>query len=138
MANFSPFPAYILGAGCFSRGLMAIYSPRKEYAHVGLPLEAAESPMTIQPDGFNTGIASPLMYFKGLREISYGLTLAALQQQGNEAALTTFAAVLCVVRFGDGLVVWLKGGDNLRYRAWGHWITGAGLLWWVARRLKDS
>ncbi|OTA60766.1 hypothetical protein K449DRAFT_435169 [Hypoxylon sp. EC38] len=128
--------AYIFGTACFSRGVMGVVSPRKEYSNIGLPLESyatATSP-TAHHDDPGSGFASPLMYFKGIREISYGLTLIALQRQANEVGLTTFAAILSLVRFGDGLVVWFHGGDELRYKAWGHWITGAGFLVWVVRR----
>jgi hypothetical protein len=116
--------ANIIGTACFSRGIIAMLSPREEYSHMGLPLSPADSP-------------SPLMYFKGLREASYGLTLVALQNQSSELALTTFAAVLAIVRLGDGVVVWFKGGDELRYKAWGHWITGAGMAWWAVWRARN-
>ncbi|XXG99452.1 hypothetical protein Hte_005791 [Hypoxylon texense] len=127
MATFSPAPAYALGTACLGRGLMALLSPREEYGHVGLPLEspvAASSSSTADPSASGSGFASPLMYFKGIREISYGLALVALQRRGSEDALTTFAAVLSLVRLGDGLVVWLYGGDKLRWKALGHWVTG--------------
>ncbi|KAH7139671.1 hypothetical protein B0J13DRAFT_66556 [Dactylonectria estremocensis] len=135
MTTFSPIPAYILGTACASRGVMALLSPREEYHHMGLPLEshAAASPSSTIG---NSGSASPLMYFKGIREISYGLMMVALQRQRNEAALTTVAAVLAVVRFGDGLVVWLYGGEKLRYKAWGHWITSVGFLGWITWRWR--
>ncbi|KAI1413631.1 hypothetical protein F5Y13DRAFT_27174 [Hypoxylon sp. FL1857] len=127
--------AYILGAACFGRGVMGVVSPRKEYHNVGLPLESyTPATPTAHHDGPSGGFASPLIYFKGIREMSYGVTLIALQQQANERALMTFAAVLSLVRFGDGLVVWFNGGPELRYKAWGHWITGAGFLAWVIRR----
>ncbi|KAI0161892.1 hypothetical protein GGR52DRAFT_561459 [Hypoxylon sp. FL1284] len=130
----SPVTAYILGTACLGRGIMALLSPRNEYGNVGLPLEPQEP--TNEPESSSGGLASPLMYFKGIREISYGLALVALQEQGNESALTTFAAVLSLVRIGDGLVVWLCGGDELRWMALGHWITGAGFIGWVTRRLN--
>lgn len=117
---------------------MGIFSPREEYGHVGLPLEsttAVVSPsVAAQQSGSLDGYASPLIYFKAIREMSYGATLMALQWHGNEAAVTIFAAILSVVRLGDGLVVWLYGGDKLRYRAAGHWITGVGFVGWVAWR----
>ncbi|KPM40538.1 hypothetical protein AK830_g6027 [Neonectria ditissima] len=105
MTTFSSIPSYVLGSACFGRGVMAILSPRKEYGHVGLQLEhsAAITPKSTRPDPTNSGLVSPLMYFKGIREISYGLALMALQWQGNEEAVTTFAAVLSLVRIGDGL-----------------------------------
>ncbi|CAH0044957.1 unnamed protein product [Clonostachys solani] len=120
MTTYSPFPAYIFGAACVSRGVMASLSPRAEYGHMGLPLEAP-GPV----EDASTGLVSPLMYYKGIREISYGATMVALQQQGLDKALTTF---------GDGLVVWLHGGPELRYKAWGHWITGAVFAGWVSWR----
>ncbi|KAI1775478.1 hypothetical protein F4818DRAFT_50934 [Hypoxylon cercidicola] len=135
MGRFSLAPAYVLGTACLGRGLMALFSPQKEYGHVGLPLESqvAATPSTIPSDS-GGGLVSPLMYFKGIREISYGLVLVALQRQGSEGALTTFAAVLSLVRLGDGLVVWLYGGEKLRWKALGHWITGVEFIGWVAWR----
>ncbi|KAI2636490.1 hypothetical protein GGS26DRAFT_589099 [Hypomontagnella submonticulosa] len=137
MAKFSSLPAYILGTACLGRGLMALVSPREEYGHVGLPLESQVTTVSAPPSDDSSSIdgsASPLMYFKGIREISYGMTLVALQFQENEDAVTTVAAILSVVRLGDGLVVWLRGGDKLRRKAMGHWITGIGFLGWVTRR----
>ncbi|KAH7241590.1 hypothetical protein BKA59DRAFT_478853 [Fusarium tricinctum] len=127
MTTFSSIPSYILGGACVGRGIMALFSPRKEYGHVGLLLEPSRNTN-------ETGAVSPLMYFKGLREISYGLTLMALQWQSNESAVTTFSAILSLVRIGDGLVVWMHGGDELRYKAAGHWITGLGFIGWVIWR----
>ncbi|EGY21358.1 uncharacterized protein VDAG_02882 [Verticillium dahliae VdLs.17] len=135
----SQVPAYILGAACIGRGLMAIAKPTEEYAHVGLPLEpvnATPSPSPSPSRDTSIGTASPLMLFKGIREVSYGLTLAGLQWQDNHKAVTTCAAILSAVRLGDGLVVWMCGGGALRYRAWGHWITSGGLLGWVLWRLR--
>lgn len=127
---FSPIPAYVLGTACIGRGLMAILSPRSEYAHVGLPLEPGAGP--------GSGFASPLMYFKGIREVAFGLTLVALQRQAADEAVTTVAAVLSLARFGDGLVVWLHGGEELGWKALGHWITGAGFVGWVVWRRRCS
>ncbi|KND89553.1 hypothetical protein TOPH_05884 [Tolypocladium ophioglossoides CBS 100239] len=127
---FSPWPSHVLGTACIGRGLMGILSPRNEYGHVGLPLESHAAAAA----GSRGGFASPLMYFKGIREITFGLTLVALQWQGNEDAVTTVAAVLSLARFGDGLVVWLNGGDELRWKALGHWITSAGFVGWVIWR----
>ncbi|KAI2631065.1 hypothetical protein GGR54DRAFT_585357 [Hypoxylon sp. NC1633] len=138
MTSPSPVPAYVLGAACFGRGIMALLSPREEYSHVGLQLESlapASLPPASQGDSV-AGFVSPLMYFKGIREISYGLALMALQRQGNEDAVTTVATILSLVRLGDGLVVWLNGGESLRWRAWGHWITGVGFVGWVLWRRK--
>ena len=137
MAAFSALPSYILGTACFGRGVMALLSPQNEYGHVGLPLESQATAPAARGSNSEGGFASPLMYFKGIREISYGLTLVALQRQHNEGAITTFAAILSLVRFGDGFVVWLNGGDELRSRALGHWITGVGFLGWVIWRWKS-
>ncbi|KAI9147587.1 hypothetical protein HJFPF1_12615 [Paramyrothecium foliicola] len=132
MATQSPIPAYVLGTACIGRGVMALVSPSKEYGHVGLPLEPVAEPK--YPS--QLGSASPLMYLKGIREISYGTIMVALQLQKLEDALTTVAAVLTFVRLGDGLIVWLHEGNDLRFRAWGHWITGAAFAGWVGWRLR--
>jgi hypothetical protein len=132
MTTFSPYPAYVLGAACFGRGIIAILSPRSEYGHVGLPLEPQVA--SASPTNSSTSTVSPLMYFKGIRELSYGAAMMALQQQDQQDALTTFAAILSLVRIGDGLVVWFNGGKELRYKALGHWITGVGFVGWVAWR----
>ncbi|KAG7149307.1 hypothetical protein HYQ46_013279 [Verticillium longisporum] len=71
---------------------MAIVKPTEEYAHVGLPLEPADATSSSSRDTA-IGTASPLMLFKGIREVSYGLTLAGLQWQDNHKAVTTFAAI---------------------------------------------
>ncbi|KAF7564064.1 hypothetical protein G7046_g52 [Stylonectria norvegica] len=130
--TFPPFPSYVLGAACCVRGMMALFSLKNGYAHMGLPLEFPP-PSHGAPDS-TRGLVSPLMYLKGIREISYGVTLIVLQQQGNELAVTTFAAILSLVRFGDGLVVWFNAGERLRFMAWGHWITSFGFVGWVAWR----
>jgi uncharacterized protein DUF4267 len=129
MTTFSPIPAYVLGGACIGRGLMALAYPRQEYGHVGLPLE------TLIPKGnAGAGTSSPLMYFKGIRELVIGASLVALQMQHNQDAVTTFAAIVALARFGDGAVVWIHGGETLRFKAFGHWITGAGFVGWVVWR----
>lgn len=111
------------------RGLMGGLSPRSEYGHVGLPLEGI-------PVAGADGSTSPLMYFKAIREVSYGAALIALQQQGQEFALTTLIGILSLVRLADGAVVWWHGGESLRSRALGHWITGVGFLGWFVWRKR--
>ncbi|KAH6685472.1 hypothetical protein F5X68DRAFT_210202 [Plectosphaerella plurivora] len=133
MTTFSPIPAYVLGGACVGRGLMALAYPRQEYAHVGLPLETPTPPINDRAVS-SDATASPLMYFKGIRELVIGTTLVALQLQRNQDAVTTFAAIMALARFGDGTVVWLHGGDALRFKALGHWITGAGFVGWVVWR----
>ena len=131
--SYSHIPAYVLGTACCGRGLMGALSPRSEYGHVGLRLEGGAGATSITDGG--GGVASPLMYFKAIREVSYGAALVALQYQGHEAALTTLVGILSAVRLADGTVVWWHGGELLRWRALGHWITGVGFLgWFVWRR----
>lgn len=133
--SHSHLPAYILGAACFGRGIMGALSPRSEYGHVGLPLEGAAQSAAATADS-DSGAVSPLMYFKAIRELSYGAALMALQQQSQEVALTTLVGILSVVRLADGAVVWWHGGEALRWRAMGHWITGAGFLGWFIWRKR--
>lgn len=104
---------------------------------MGLPLETGIAVASPAAGGVtNGGFISPLMYFKGIREVTFGATLMALQRQGNEEAITSFAAILSFTRLADGLVVWLYGGDTLKTRAWGHWITGLGLFAWATWRWR--
>ncbi|KAJ4153155.1 hypothetical protein LMH87_009657 [Akanthomyces muscarius] len=131
--SYSQVPAYVLGTACCGRGLMGALSPRSEYGHVGLRLEGGGGPIST-PDGGGGGVASPLMYFKAIREASYGAALIALQYQGHEASLTTLIGILSAVRLADGAVVWWHGGEPLRWRALGHWITGVGFLGWFVWR----
>jgi hypothetical protein len=131
----TPWPAYLVGTACIGRGCFAILGPRSEYPRIGLALEAShpDSPTS------SSGQISPLIFFKGVREISYGLTILLLQRQGLDEALTTFALVLAGVRVADGAVVWWKGGEGLRYKSIGHFLTGAMMVYWGWQRgkLKD-
>jgi hypothetical protein len=138
MTTFSSIPAYFLGTACISRGLLAILSPAKEYAHVGLPLSPSAAPAPSEYDGAPHGSVSPLMYFKGIREVSYGAMMVALQYQGFEGALTSIVAILSLVRMGDGWVVWKEGGEELRHRAGGHWATGVAFLGWAVWRVVKT
>ena len=75
------------------------------------------------------------MSLKGIREGTYGLALVAFQYQGNEAAVTAFAAILALAGLGDGFIIWFHGGEKLRYKAFGHWFAFGGLAswaWWRA------
>lgn len=78
------------------------------------------------------------MYFKAIREMSYGAALVSLQRQGQELALTTLLGILSAVRLADGAVVWWHGGERLRRRAFAHWITGVGFLAWFFWRRRQA
>lgn len=133
MAYLTPYPAYVFGTACIGRGVMAILTPRAEYGVVGLPLELGPVAKTVTESDEHAGTVSPLMAFKGFREISYGAALILLQLQGSEAAVTTLAGILGLVRLGDGLVVLIKG-RRLRYKALGHWITAGIMFTWAFKR----
>ncbi|KAK0385814.1 hypothetical protein NLU13_6991 [Sarocladium strictum] len=129
----TPWPAYIVGTSCIGRGCFAISNPRPEYRRTGLALEGASA------SDPRSGLVSPLMLFKGIREVSYGLTIILLQRRGLDDALTLFALVLAGVRVADGVVVWWKGGEGLRHQSVGHFMAGAVMAFWGWRRglLKD-
>ncbi|KAH8169632.1 hypothetical protein LIA77_10176 [Sarocladium implicatum] len=135
----TPWPAYLVGTACIGRGVFAILTPRSEYGRIGLPLEASsQSASSSSPQSSSSssaaGLVSPLIFFKGIREVSYGLTILLLQHQGEDKALNTFASVLALARFADGVVVWWRGGKDLRYKAVGHVLTGAMMVFWVWQR----
>ena len=77
-----------------------------------------------------------LIYLKGIRELTYGICLIALQYQGYDAAVTTFGGVLALAGLGDGLLVWFRGGRDLRHKAFGHWAAFAGLAGWCLWRAR--
>ncbi|KAJ6443180.1 DNA polymerase subunit Cdc27 [Purpureocillium lavendulum] len=146
MATFSPIPSYLFGTAFLGLSLSAILAPRREYARFGLPLENTTTTATTAAttsdkklfshsggnhDDEDTSFASPLMYLKGIRELTYGLALVALQRQGNEPAVTTLVGVLAFAAIGDGFVIWAHGGPRLRAKAWGHWVPGLGFLAWA-------
>ncbi|KAI4866728.1 hypothetical protein F4820DRAFT_241073 [Hypoxylon rubiginosum] len=135
-----PFPsppvAYVLGAGSILIGLHCFLRPREEYGRFGLPLEPAPRH---QKDGTTptdtAGRASPLMHLKGIREITYGLALGTLQYLGQEDALTAMVGIVSLAGLGDGIIVWLNSGPELRHKAFGHWgafVALAGWSWWRA------
>ncbi|KAE8327218.1 hypothetical protein BDV39DRAFT_205072 [Aspergillus sergii] len=137
MATFSPIPAYVLGTLTLSLGCNALARPGPEYPRFGLPFESAASLASTHGNNKRTlppGAVSPLMYIKGIREMSYGLTLLALQYYGQETAVTIFAAVCALVGLADGFVVWANGGKALRMKAFGHWITCLGFGGWACWR----
>jgi hypothetical protein len=164
MNAFSPIHSYALGAASVGLGLHAFFRPRQEYARFGLPLEPSPPPAVIttttttthpgptvkdttdvQATGEGGGSASPLIYLKGVREVTYGVALMTLQHQDNAAGVTTVAGVMALAAVGDGLLVWFYGGGlggrsrsrsrgNNETKAWGHWAAAVGLGSWTAWR----
>ncbi|KAB8229768.1 hypothetical protein ETB97_001864 [Aspergillus alliaceus] len=133
MAAFSPIPAYVIGTLCLALGINGLSRPSDEYKRFGLPLEKSTTGhrRTIP----TSGSVSPLMYLKGIREVTYGLALLAMQYQRQEVAITTLVAIFSLAGLGDGLVVWFFGGDELKKKAFGHWVTFVGFTgwsWWRA------
>lgn len=118
---------YSLGTLMLLVGLHCFLRPRQEYPRFGLPLENA------QPSA-KTQTYSPLMFLKGTREVTYGLTLIVLQYQGNVNAVTTFVGILSLAGLADGLVIWFNSGQELRYKAFGHLFLFVVLAGWTAWR----
>lgn len=118
---------YSLGALMLLVGLHCFLRPRQEYPRFGLPLESAK----IQS-------YSPLMFLKGTREVTYGLTLIVLQYQGNVNAVTTFVGILSLAGLADGLVIWFNSGQELRHKAFGHLFLFVVLAGWAAWRAKQA
>lgn len=148
MNAFSPIHSYVLGAASVGLGLHAFFRPRQEYARFGLPLEPSlplppvksttthpgptvKDTTDVQATG-EGGSASPLIYLKGVREVTYGVALMALQHQDNAAGVTTVAGVIALAAVGDGLLVWFYGNNETK--AWGHWAAAVGLGSWAAWR----
>lgn len=161
MNAFSPIHSYVLGAASVGLGLHAFFRPRQEYARFGLPLEASPPTTTTttttathpgqtakdtiggaQAKNKNNndrltgedGSASPLIYLKGVREVTYGVAFIALQLQDNAAGITTMAGVMALAAVGDGFLVMFHGGKDETKKAWGHWGAAVGLGSWAAWR----
>lgn len=82
-----------------------------------------------------TGFASPLVYVKGSRDVTYGLTLMALQWQGGqETAITTLTGVMSLAGAVDGFVVWFYGGDKFVAKAFMHWAAFITFGTWALSR----
>ncbi|KAI1400031.1 hypothetical protein F4819DRAFT_386504 [Hypoxylon fuscum] len=122
--------AYVLGAGSVFLGLHCFIRPKKEYGRFGLPLESPPQ----QKGTADVGSVSPLIYLKGIREITYGLALGVLQYQGQDDAVTTIAGIISLAGLGDGIVIWLNGGDEFKHMAFGHWGSFVALAVWSLRR----
>lgn len=139
MNAFSPFNTYFVGFGSLGLALHAFLRPREEYPRFGLPLEPGRNDKAELAAGVPTSSpVSPFIHVKGLRELSYGLILIALQYQGNVAGITTVLGVTALVAVGDGLVVWFHGGKETRHKAAGHWVGSIGLGSWAAWRAFRS
>lgn len=135
----SPIPSYVLGSVFIGFGILGIVSPKKDYEVFGLPLESPSPTPSLSDEKTvsapGDGTISPYVYAKGLRDLTYGLLYCRLQAQGHDAAITTLTGILCLTALGDGLIVWLCGGDKLKGKAWAHWGTLIGLAAWVGWRV---
>ena len=139
MSNFSPTPSYTLGGLCLAMGVNAILRPNQESERFGLPPRShspnKKSNITAKPSCI---LVSPLIFLKGIREISYGAALMALEFTHQETAITIMATILSLVALGDGLVVWSYGGDHLRSKAFGHWASFVGFAAWSGWRFSAA
>lgn len=146
MDAYSPINSYAVGAVGLGLGLHALLRPRQEYRRFGLPLELEGAPRAAQGpnkdmdrdrdrDAATVATVSPLIYVKAVREITYGLALIGLEYQGDKRGATTLIGIMALAGLGDGLIVWFHGGDELRWKAVGHWaVAGLGLGSWAAWR----
>jgi hypothetical protein len=135
MPSPSPIPSYVLGVGSIGLGLNAFFNPRGEYGRFGLPLESPKSVSANDNDAHQPGYASPLIYLKSIREITYGLALIAFQLQDNTEAVTTFAGVVSLAGLFDGVLVRAHGGP-FKFKQWGHFFAFAGIAAWSLWRFK--
>lgn len=130
MSTFAPLPSYLLGTLVLFLGLYVLVRPAEEYRRFGLPLEPIAT--RINPNGKPLTI-SPFVYLKGIREITYGLAVMALQWWEQEKAVTLILGLLSLAALGDGMVVWVHGGTSLQRKAFRHWTMFLGLAvccWW--------
>ncbi|KAF4459902.1 hypothetical protein FALBO_13336 [Fusarium albosuccineum] len=121
MDALSSVAVYALGLACLGRGIMALDKPEREYSIHGLP----------SPDPSHQAVTDPPIYMLAVREMSIGLYLLAHQYYGNRAAVACLLAVMAFIKWGDGGVVWLTGGEKGKSKALGHWFTGTVLLAWT-------
>ncbi|KAI1088494.1 hypothetical protein F5B19DRAFT_425465 [Rostrohypoxylon terebratum] len=138
-----PIPAYFIGAGSILLGVHCFVRPTQEYGRFGLPLEPAPRAKRDRGEkrergerrssSAEEGRASPLVYIKGVREVTYGVALGVLKWLKHDDAVTALTAVLALAGLGDGVVVWLHGGEKNRRKAVGHWgaflILGGWSVW---------
>ncbi|KAI1390026.1 uncharacterized protein F4822DRAFT_400560 [Hypoxylon trugodes] len=142
MPSAPPVPAYFLSAGTVVLGLHCFLRPRQEYGRFGLPLEQAAASTKKKRDSSSTtageGTVSPLIHLKGIREITYGLALAALKYQGHDDAVTAVAGVVSLAGLGDGIVILLNTGEEFRHKAFGHIGFGIVIGGWSLWRALDT
>ncbi|KAF7553543.1 hypothetical protein G7Z17_g3570 [Cylindrodendrum hubeiense] len=119
MNRFSLLPAYMVGFPLVFTGLFALRNPLAAHSLFGVP-----SP---SPPATTTKI-SPFVYAKAVRDVALGLTCLGLQSQGNENGVTAILAGAMFVGLGDGWIVWCFGGEELRRKAWGHWVPTVVVL----------
>ncbi|KAF3058528.1 hypothetical protein GL218_05926 [Daldinia childiae] len=127
MPSSSPIPVYVIGTGSVFLGIHCFLRPEIEYRRFGLPLEPAQRR---KHNTVDEEYASPVIYLKGIREITYGLALGALQYHGYDDAVTIMTGVMSLAGLGDGIVVWFYGGDESRRKVFGHWGAFAALAGW--------
>ncbi|PVH68755.1 hypothetical protein DL98DRAFT_662032 [Cadophora sp. DSE1049] len=123
MTSFSPIPSYVLGTFFALSGIISFLSPTTEYKIFGFPLPTtpvAPSPSASSASTPPTPQISPYVYAKGIRDLTYGLTVFIFQLQGQEPAITTFTCIVCLAGFVDGVLVWRFGG-GWQGKAMDHW-----------------
>ncbi len=120
----SSIPAYVLGTPLVIIGLIALRNPVAAHKVFGVPLAVPKDHSQIAPQ-YPTGL--PFVHAKAIRDISLGLTCLGLQYQQNDGGVTAVLVASTLIGIGDGFIVWEQGGDELRHKAWGHWI-GTSLL----------
>ena len=140
MASTSSLPVNIVGGICVGLGINCLISPRAEYTRFGLPLEPSQPEATAGnkklpgSESSSDGAVSPLMYMKGIRELTYGIALIALQYQGLYTGVTTFLAVCSLAGLGDGIVIWFWKDNKLKSKAFSHWSFFVAVAGWAAWR----
>lgn len=131
MSSLNQTIAYAIGTATLLLALHCFLRPRQEYGRFGLPLENAQTNAKTQSH-------SPFIFIKGSRELICGLTLIVLQYQGNVNAITSFVAILSTAGLIDGLVVWFKGGQEFKHKAFGHFLAFVFAGSWAAWRARQA
>ncbi len=145
MAAPSSFPAYFFGTTLIATGLMSLARPLAAYEVFGVPppvpATTASTTSTTTTATSTSGsdedalaAVSPFVYSKAARDLSLGVAFLALQRQGNHAGFLTLSGALVIGGLCDGWVVWTRGGEELKHKAWGHWIPSVGWAVYLAGR----